>query len=423
VHLASGTPLTAGTSLTADSKPPRRLRILFHVQHLRGVGHYVRIGEIAKALARRHDVILTDGGIPVPRPWPKQVTTLPMPRIRRERGKFIALQSTSEIGAVMDARKEILRGTIRTLLPDFVIVEHYPFSRWFIGDEVGSMITQARAANPGVRALCSMRDIHRRSVAEGSDEEFAQEVTARLRAHFDMILTHGDPALISLEEQFPFVSSTGLPLAYTGIVSEKPVATEPGSISAALNGAPFVLASVGGDDRMNLLERTLEAWKWLRESGHLKGWKLVLCQGLSGSADRLVELARQHGDEVILRPFTADFLSWLQVAGLSVSGAGYNTCANILETRVRAVLVPDPETSDQVTRATLLAARQVATIVAPAALNGKSLAQAMLKSLASVPSHHDIALDGAERTCALIEEIAAEGLSPGYANSAPPTAR
>ena len=392
--------------MTAKSKSPRRLRILFHVQHLRGVGHYVRIGEIAKALARRHDVVLIDGGIPVPRPWPKQVVTLPMPRIRRERGEFVPLENTSEIGAVMQTRGEILQEAVRTLVPDFVIVEHYPFSRWFIGDEVGRMIMEARSANPGVRALCSMRDIHRRSVREGSDEEFAREVTSRLRAHFDMILVHGDPALITLERQFPFVASTGLPLAYTGIVSEKPVATEPDAIRAATGGAPFVLTSVGGDDRTNLLERTLKAWQWLRARGHFEGWKLVLCLGLSGSADRLAELAKQQGDDVILRPFAADFLSWLHAARLSVSGAGYNTCANLLETRVRAVLVPDPETSDQVTRAMLLAARQIMTIAAEAASAEEELAKAMLECLQGIPSRHDIALDGAERTCALIEKMA-----------------
>lgn len=405
--------------MQVESKPPRRLRILFHVQHLRGVGHYVRIGEIAKALARRHAVMLTDGGIPVPRPPLQHVATLRLPRIRRERGKFIALDGTPDIGAVMQARKEILRETIGTFVPDFLIVEHYPFSRWFLGDEIDSTIAHARAANPGARALCSMRDIQRRTVHERSDDEFAREVTARLRAHFDLILVHGDPALITLEEQFPFVSSAGLPLVYTGIVSEKPDATGLDSNGSPFGGGPFVLASVGGDDRTNLLERTLAAWQWLRERDHLKGWKLVLCQGLSDSADRLLELARQHGDEVVLRPFAADFLSWLEAARLSVSSAGYNTCANLLETGVRAVLVPDPETADQVTRAKLLAARQVVTLAEPAVASESLLAEAMLKSLASDPPHHSIALDGAERTCAVIENMADEGLAPGDAHSAP----
>jgi predicted glycosyltransferase len=53
----------------------------------------------------------------------------------------------------------------------------------------------------------------------------------------------------------------------------------------------------------------------------------------------------------------------------------------------------------------------------PAALNAKSLAEALLERLASVPAHHNIALDGAERTRALIEKMADDGLPLGRANS------
>lgn len=375
----------------------------------------MRIGEIAKVLARRHEVMLTDGGIQVPRPPLNQVAMLPLPRIRRERGKFIAIDTESEIAAVMRSRKKILREAIETLRPDFLLVEHYPFSRWFLGDEIESMITYSRAVNPGARALCSMRDIQRQTVVERSDTAFAREVTNRLRTQFNMILVHGDPTMISFEEQFPFVSSVGLPLVYTGIVSEKLSSAGSRLIEKHFDGTPFILVSVGGDDRTNLLEHALAAWRWLRDNGHLQGYKLVLCQGLSGSIQRSLEMISNYRDEVLLRPFSADFLSWLKAASLSISSAGYNTCANILETGARALLVPDPETADQVTRAMLLEQRRLASVLAPNILSVKRLADAMLESLATVPPPHNIALDGAERTCALIEKIAERGFQPGSA--------
>ena len=49
--------------MTFDSKTSR-LRILIHVLHWQGVGNFVRPTVIAMALARRHDVILTDRGWP-----------------------------------------------------------------------------------------------------------------------------------------------------------------------------------------------------------------------------------------------------------------------------------------------------------------------------------------------------------------------
>ena len=278
-----------------------------------------------------------------------------------------------------------------------------------IGDEILDLANASRMVNPAAKVICSVRDIHPRTRWEaGSDESYAAEVAGRLRAHFDALLIHGDPAFTRLEEHLPFVSATGLSLAYTGIVSEKPSAKPLDWIKATTKGAPFILASVGGGvDRSHLLRHVLDAWESLAASGALMGWKLVLSPGLGGADDGLVERTRRHGDDVILRRFRPDFLAWLQAADLSVSCAGYNTCANLLETRRRAILVPDPEMDDQTLRAMLLAARNLAVVVPSAELDRAKLETAILKSLAGTYPDHSIALDGAERTRLLIEQIAA----------------
>ncbi|HML08373.1 MAG TPA: glycosyltransferase [Xanthobacteraceae bacterium] len=385
----------------------RRLRILLYVQHLTGVGPYVRTSEIAKALAQRHDVMLTDGGQPVPRTGMERVAMLPLPRVRRQGSRLAAFHGESEIAAVMQARHQCLRETIRSFRPDVLLVEHYPFSKWVLGDEIASMVAESRAANSAVKIICSVRDIQPRSRHEAcSDEDYAREVTSRLRAHFDGIIVHGDPLFARLETELPFLAAAGLCLAYTGIVSERPAATNPDWIKAAVQPS-FILASVGGgSDRADLLRHVLKAWQRLKETSGFAEWKLLLCHGLGEFDSDLVDQVRRHGEAVVLRPFGTDFLPLLQVAALSVSCAGYNTCANILETRCRAVLVPDPEMSDQSSRASLLAARQVAVVVPPAGLTAAKLAAAILKCLAPPPPKHDIALDGAERTRVLIEEMA-----------------
>lgn len=394
-----------------------RLRVLIYVQHLMGVGHYVRMSEIAKALAQRHDVMLTDGGWPVPRAGLEQVAMLPLPRISRRDLELVSLQDGLGIAAVMQARSQCLRDTIKAFRPDVVVVEHYPFSKWILGDEVAAMAEASRAANPTVKIISSMRDIQQRKTRfeARSEETYAREVTDSLRRHFEAILIHGDPALIRLEAQLPFLSAAGLRLAYTGIVSEKPVAMKPVGTEAT---TPYALASVGGGrDDANLLFHTLDAWKWLRQRGELRGWKLVLCPGLDETDEILAEQTRRYGEDVVLRPFGRGFLDLLQGAALSVSCAGYNTCANILQTRCRAVLVPNADRPDQSVRAPLFAARQLAVVVPPAELNRATLVAAILKSLAAPLPNHDFALDGAERTRDLIEEIAASerpALSAGF---------
>jgi len=42
-------------------------RVLLYTQHLSGTGHFVRIFEIARALAERYEVYLIDGGRLIPR--------------------------------------------------------------------------------------------------------------------------------------------------------------------------------------------------------------------------------------------------------------------------------------------------------------------------------------------------------------------
>ena len=106
-----------------------------------------------------------------------------------------------------------------------------------------------------------------------------------------------------------------------------------------------------------------------------------------------------------MRPFSGEFLHWLQRADVSVSRAGYNTSTNLLETRVRAVLVPDPRMSDQAFRARRLADCGVAEVVEEAAASPERLAEALCAAAARPRPQHDFDLDGARRCCELAGEF------------------
>jgi predicted glycosyltransferase len=59
------------------------------------------------------------------------------------------------------------------------------------------------------------------------------------------------------------------------------------------------------------------------------------------------KLNRQTGDRFRMERFTTDFLSYLAAADLSVSMGGYNTCMNILTSRVPALVRPSPRDREQ----------------------------------------------------------------------------
>ena len=94
----------------------------------------------------------------------------------------------------------------------------------------------------------------------------------------------------------------------------------------------------------------------------------------------------------------------LAQADLSISHAGYNTCANLLETRTRAILTPHPTMADQALRAARFAELGIAQCLPADALTPERLATAIRHALASPCPTHSVALDGAVVSRERIEE-------------------
>jgi predicted glycosyltransferase len=393
------------------SAPGRRLRVLFYAQHLSGVGHYVRTLEIARALAVRHDAWVVDGGRAVPRRDIDAITLLPVPRISRGQKGLVSLDGDLELTEALRRRSVALRETVESLHPDVLVVEHYPFSKWELEDEIRGVIGVARRARPDVRVVCSVRDVLPQTRHEDCPADaYAARVIDRLHAHFDGLMVHGDPSLTRLDEHFAAASAIRLPVAHTGIVAEPLTrsADAARSIGEVTGGEPFVLASAGGGtDPQDLLGTCLQAWHRLQDAGAMRGWRLVVFGGLGWSADARDALARRAATpSVVVRPFDSDFLHWVHAARLSISCAGYNTCANVLQARCRAVLVPNPAMSDQLFRARALRARGIAEVVEPGTLSAERLAEAVRNRLAAPLPDHAIALDGAARSRAFMERLA-----------------
>ena len=398
--------------LEGDSGAPRRLSIVLHAQHLSGVGHYVRTYEIARALSDFHEVNLIEGGRAVPRGGGgASIERIALPPVARDATGLVELGGGAGIDEVLRERARLLCDHLTLILPDVLLVEHFPFSKWELAAEILAGIETLRRANPRARVLCSLRDIapqtrHERVPAD----EYRSRVLAQLGEHFDAVLVHGDPRLAGPEDHFPELARSSIPIHYTGIVSEKLVTAvggeaAPGGIASH---RPFVLVSVGGGaGDARFVDLCIEAWRQLRRNRAMGGHRLLLFAGLGWDAERVTVLERRAaGEGVQLRSFAPDFLQWLAAADLAVTHAGYNTCANILETGVRAVLVPDPQMSDQALRAAKLAETGIVETLLPDALSAESLAAAMRRALDRPKSRHGLNLDGAAETRRIIESLA-----------------
>jgi len=371
----------------------RRLRVLLHAQPLRGTGHFVRAYEIAREVASRHEVYVVDGARPISRPAGAGYTLLPIPRLYRQGGSLAPVEGGEFIDQVMERRRRLLSEAADELRPDILLIEHYPFSKWELAAEIISLIECARTALRRCKVVCSLRDIPPAAVDRAEPARYRQEVTQTLREHFDLLLVHADPRLIRLDEFFSWVDEVPVPVVYTGYVSEKLAER------AIPREGGEVIASTGGGDGGELLCQCADAWRRLSTSGQTGGRRLTVFQPPFGKVDLPAD------DSIRLEPFSTSFLRRMATADLSISRAGYNTCANILETRTPAVVVPDRTMFDQLWRARRLTERGLVQAVLDDPIDVGKLAAAIAAGFSRGPVTHDLDLDGARRTREILESL------------------
>jgi predicted glycosyltransferase len=383
---------------------PGALRILLYGQSLSGTGHFVRIYEIACALAARHDVYLVDGGRPVPRPRPAHsFAFVSVPRICRRARQIVPVDATASLESVMAERRRALFSALERVRPDALVIEHFPLSKWGLREEIVPIIEHARQVQPSIRVIASLRDIPPGTGDDPAAPAYRAYVLETLHSLFDGVLVHTDPALIALEEHIPWTDEIAVPIACTGYVSEK-LGERP-----AIGGG-HVVVSTGGAYLPGLVRLSLEAWRRLRTAGATGAHRLVV---FLPPFEQVEPYASPADDpSVRFEPFTPDFLTWMAAVELSISQAGYNTCANVLETRARAILVPNAAMSDQGPRARRLAERGLAHAIPSGEITADRLASTMLEALAGRRPAHNVDLGGALKTCTQIEEWCLQPTGP-----------
>jgi predicted glycosyltransferase len=374
---------------------------LFYVQHLLGIGHLQRALRIVEALAREGiEVTLVSGGeLPALVASASAKRVVQLAPVRSADASFKGLVDTS--GRPINDR---LRQTRRTALlealavaqPDAVIIEAYPFGRRAFRFELDPLIDAVRSCRPRPLVLCSLRDI----VIAPEEPKRLRETVDRVRADFDFVLVHGDPAFIPLEASFPLASEISDRVIYTGYVSG---AGELNGAEGAI-GADEVLVSAGGGAVGGaLLSTALEA----RLQGCLAGFNWRLLAGPNLPEREFYSLASRLPDRTILERYRPDFPQMLRQCRVSVSQAGYNSILDVLAARAAAVVVPftSVRETEQSLRAETLAARGILEVVRESALSPELLAAAIDRAISRKPATIAIDTEGARRSAKVVAEM------------------
>jgi predicted glycosyltransferase len=375
-------------------------RVLFHVQHLLGIGHLQRSLRIVEALIDAGvAVTLVQGGPPIAGIGPPRgVDVVQLPLIRSRDATFALVDEADAPidDALRAARRDKLLTAFAATRPDAVVIEGFPFARRAFRFELDPLIAAVRESRPRPRLISSVRDI---PTIRGDAARLAA-IVARVHDAFDAVLVHGDERFIPFDASFPAAPEIADRLHYTGYVTTL--------ASPSDDNVPEgeILVSVGGGAAGRaLVTAAIEA----RRQGCLaaRGWRILT--GTSLAEEELETIRRTAPSGVSVERFRRDFAALLGRCHVSVSQAGYNTVLDILAARARAVLVPfaaERET-EQTIRAEHLAARGAAIVVRESDLSPTVLAHAIEHAAARDPVPLAINTDGARRSAALIARLIA----------------
>ncbi len=390
------------------------MRVILYCQYVWGMGHLFRSLEIARALAG-HEVTLIAGGREVELSLPAHVRLARLPALSMDE-RFTTLISGGpgqDVAAIRMQRRKALFDELAAVRPDVFIVELYPFGRSVFGFELDPVLAAAREGRFGrVLSVCSVRDV---LVEKKDPDTYEERVVATLNRFFDLLLIHSDERVLPLSETFGRCGDIRIPAVHTGFVAARHDPADAAALRIALGVAPgerLIVASAGGGRSGFRLHRAvLGACR--RLSGRIP-LRLELFAGPFMEDGEYRQLEAMAAPGLRVRRFTPRFLDYLGAADLSISLAGYNTCMNLLETGVPAVVLPYARQREQPLRVERFTPYAPMVVLGEEDLDGDGLCHAIERGFALSRRRRQppLDLDGAARTARILTSWPAAGL-PG----------
>lgn len=382
-------------------------RLMFYCQHILGMGHLVRSMEIVRGLMQDFQVCFINGGEVIKEfPFPDGVEVVNLPAIKTD-AEFQALQvvdTSLTLAEVQEIRKNQLLEIYDKFQPDVLMLELFPFGRGKFSFELIPLLERVRESNIGTKVVSSLRDI---VVTKTNKVKYEEKVCKLMNQYFDMLLVHGDPKFYPLEETFSRIPDLKCEIHYTGFVvqepDENPILNE--EDSAVVNSEkPLILVSIGGGrfghelidcivETAPILENKIPHHIQVFAGPFIPDEKLNRWQDLT-----------KNSQNINVRRYTPNLLSYMQKADLSISMSGYNTTLNIMTTGVRAMSLAFTGNDDQEQRmrADKLDKLGVVKMLSPDDLQPDSFAQKIIDSLNNQPTQIKFDFNGVKKTSALL---------------------
>ena len=375
----------------------KKPRLMIYVQNLLGIGHLRRAAGISRAAVERgFDVRFVSGGFPIKDLNIGEARFYQVPPVRSLDGDFKTLvdENNNEITNLWrDKRRKLLLDLFEKIQPQILLTELFPFGRRQFRFELIPLLTKAKDTKSCSQVVCSMRDI----LVTKPRHDRNLEIVETLENFYQKILVHGDRKVISLAETFPLEQRISHLIEYTGYV------LTPGHIGdTGRDGAGEIIVSAGGGA---VGYATLPKIFKLRNEVSVSDFPWRFVTGPHMPLEVFKELKRKETKDTFVERNRPDLPAVISRAKLSISQAGYNTIAEIMDAGTPAVVVPYEGgiETEQRLRSDLLAKRSLLQVVDENELTVKNLDDAIHQALNIEPVKKlDINLDGARHTAHLL---------------------
>jgi predicted glycosyltransferase len=372
---------------------------LFYVQHLLGIGHVFRAVRIAQAMRNAgFSVHMIWGGTRIPGMDLKGLHMHWLEALRAADDSFSQLcdiEGRNASTALLENRKNDIINLFNSLKPNVIVTETFPFGRRQMRFELEPLMAAARAAPWHPVTIASIRDI----LTENRKNKRIEESIQAVKNWYDIVLVHGDPELVKIDETLPRADEIASRIRYTGLVTPPPVDLHiPPS-----EQADIVVSAGGGAVGHALTAAAIRANRFSQL--YSRNWLVIV--GSERSETEFAELQKQAGDGVKIVRFVPDLARVLAGAKISVSRAGYNTIGDLIRARCRAILAPytGGRETEQMRRAKLFSDMGIARLVLDDALTPQMLGQIVDEADSQPPFAGDFACDGAKKSAEIVREF------------------
>ena len=399
-------------------------RVFLYSHDTFGLGHLRRNLAIAERLldSGRFIVHLLTGS-PVIDQWrlPAGLRVHPLPPVVKTGAERYAPREPGQsFGLVKGYREATILTLVLRYRPDVFLVDHAPAG---MNGELLATLALMRRDMPETLVMLGLRDIlDSPATVQALWQE--QDIHTLIDHAYDDILVYGSRGLFDVVEAYGITPSAAARVRYCGHVvaaNGKRHAPQAGAgrpcwnVTRAAGRKVVLVTAGGGGDGFALMEGYLRALPLMPPGS---AYSAILTGPLMSEVQRdALAAAAAERHDVELVDYTTDLLPSLRAADLVIAMAGYNTTAEIIAARKRAILVPRPAPrAEQRLRASILAGLGVVTAIEQGPRLAEDLAAAVPASLASPPPADAVwamlDLDGAERVAAyLSQRIAARRAS------------